>query len=1497
MTNNYTVLHCHTMLSNATTTIDSVTKFQDYIDKAKECGMKALAISEHGNIMEWWHKKCAIEKAGMKYIHACEVYITTSLKEKFRDNYHCLLIAKNKEGFHELNRLVSRSYNKNDGHFYYNPRITYDELKNTSDNIIVSTACVGGIMNKGEDTLQNDFLLWLYKNKHRCFLEIQHHQTAVQVEYNKKLIDLSIRYGIPLLATTDTHCLNEKHVRGRSILQKAKNIYFDDEEGWDLCFRTYDELCDAFQRQGIAEEIYKIALNNTNKIADIIEPFELTKETKYPKIYDNPLQTFKDKINKGFKDNQYIKQRYSFEEVKKRLYEELAVYEKTGSIDFMLMQAYLREWEKENGVQCGYARGCFTKDAMVYTKQSMKTINKVQIGDEILSDDGMWHPVINTMAYDIKEDMIEFEYHKQGSSYKKYKNICTTDHKILVHRDDRNVYIEAQRLQGNDLLCSPKIKTNNTNQNKIIIDLQKYNDFGFEYDDNYIYEENFANDKLKYSSYWCTENIGGNNTFWKRIVKKDTNNPIGKERIKLLLDNTPFKTLDDYRKYIQKNRVCRKVIPRYITLDYLWNCFIGLMYGDGWTQKNHALGLAVNHTSKNGFNRYVFLSIAKRLGLNVYINVAKNRNLDQMFINSKILNNMFRIEFFESVKGKEKQFNTKLFEQTDKMLKGLYIGLMRSDGSVNETANKQSFDNTSLSLVSAMKTLDNIVNKAEPLSFDVRLAYKDNRGYNNKESYKTRRPLFRRANLIQEDDDYWYLPITKIIRHENKKTKVYDLTIKDNHSYTINNIIVHNSASGSMIAYLLNITQMDSLKFNLNFFRFMNPDRVSNADIDTDYSERDREKVKRFLLKDHMNIDNIQCSEIITFNTIAVKGAIKDVARAMDIPLDKAQHISNQIINDEIPNDLRQQYPELFEYVDIVNGVVMSIGSHPSGVLVTDRDINSEIGTCTLSTSDYPVSMLNMKELDDLMYVKLDLLGLDNIGIINDTCKMIGLDRFNPDNINLNDEKVWKSIRDDTTLIFQWESESSAKYLKKFMSDSTIGKVRNTIPDFSYIKWFSFGNGLIRPACASYRDEVANGEFSTTGLKELDEFLAPTLGRITMQEDIMRFLVKFCGYSQAESDTVRRGIAKKKGTEQLLPEIERRFVEYVNAEFGVDKVKAQEVIKPFIQTILDASSYAFSWNHSDAYSCIGYISGYLRYYYPLEFLTASFNTFSDKLDKTQKVTDYAKKHNVKIKAPKFGYAHNEYMCDKESNTIYKGLGSIKDMQSIAADIMLDIADKNPETFVDLLFLTEECKIDNKKINKKSLDILLNIGFFDVFGTIPELKSILHWFDKYKKCKTVKRETLTDEWLIEIIRKNAGKESKKQFREIDNKRIVKDIYNILPKQAEDNTALIRNQIKHLGYADVGNDNISPLEYYVQDVNEDKWGRIWLSLYQLSSGISKRYKCDKIWFKRLPCIKDDIIKAIFKSKEKMKVVGEDEDGKKIFARTGEYENIVKGYSIVK
>ena len=425
---------------------------------------------------------------------------------------------------------------------------------------------------------------------------------------------------------------------------------------------------------------------------------------------------------------------------------------------------------------------------------------------------------------------------------------------------------------------------------------------------------------------------------------------------------------------------------------------------------------------------------------------------------------------------------------------------------------------------------------------------------------------------------------------------------------------------------------------------------------------------------------------------------------------------------------------------------------------------------------------------------------------------------------------------------------------------------------------------------------MANGIFATNGLKELDDFLAPTMGRVAMQEDIMQFLVKFCGYSQAESDIVRRGIAKKKGTEKLLPEIERRFIEYTKEHYDVPESKSAEVIKPFLQTILDASSYAFSWNHSDAYSCIGYINGYLRYYYPLEFLTSAFNTFSDNAIKTQAITQYAKKRGINIKAPKFGHSQNIYVCDKETNTIYKGLDSIKSMQTIAADIMNEIYAQEPKDFIDVLFLCESVKIDGKRINSKSMDILVDIGFFSEYGNINTLKRIRYWYDKFAKRKTIKKDDCED-WLIDIIRPNAGKETEKQFSDINKPQLLRDIDKVLPPQDDNIQLLIKKQIELLGYVDVGNHQVDMDEYIVQKVHKDKWGRIWLDLFHLSSNQSFEYKCEAKWYNRLPCIQNDLLKVAFRSKEKVKLVGEDANGKKQWMKTGEFENIVNCYEIIK
>ena len=1030
---NYVVLHCHSDMSNGVTNIDSVTKYQEYVARAKELNMTALAFSEHGSVFDWHGKKAEIEKVGMKYIHAEEFYVTEKIDVdengnpiKLRDNWHCLLIACNIDGVKEINRLASKSFNRQDGHYYYAPRIEFADLLNTSDNVIISTACLGGILNRAPKDIQLQFIDFMVKHKNRCFLEIQHHNVQDQKLYNQRLYQLSQQYGLQLVACTDTHSLNNEHSEGRKILQLSKNIRFDDEDGWDLTFKSYEELCDAYERQGaLPRDVYLEAIANTNKIADMVEIFEIDRSTKYPHIYDNPAKTFKEKINNAYNNHKYLKSRYPSAQVVKQIREEYDVYSKVGAIDFMLLETYLREWEKENDIQCGYGRG---------------------------------------------------------------------------------------------------------------------------------------------------------------------------------------------------------------------------------------------------------------------------------------------------------------------------------------------------------------------------------------------------------------------------------------------------SVSGSLIAYALGITQMDSLKFNLNFFRFMNPGRVTNADIDTDYCSKDRDKIKYFLLHDRMNLPHIKTSEIITFNTIATKGAIKDVCRALNISLDEAQQISDAVnIDGTIDNKWKEQYPEVFKYVDIVSGTIVSIGSHPSGVLVSDKEIEADVGLCSLSTSDYPVSMLDMHGLDDQMYVKLDILGLDNIGVINECCKLVGIDRLTPDNVDLEDEAVWRSIRDDTTMIFQWESDSAGAYLKKFMSDAVVAKAKARSKDFSYIKWFSFGNGLLRPACASYRDEVADGIFYDNGFKELNEFLAPEAGRVCMQETIMQFLVRFCGYSNAESDNVRRGIAKKKGTEQLLPEIERRFIEYSSTHYDITKERCQEVIKPFLQIILDASSYGFSWNHSDAYSCIGYVCGFLRHYYPLEFLTAAFNIFTGKEDKIVAITKYANKAGIKILPPKFRYSRSGYQMDKTTNSIYKGLESIKYMNADVSEALYQMKDQQFNSFIDLIKVFPG--------NSRQLGILVELGFFEEFGRTQKLLRIIGLYSQYGGKKQIKKEQCAIPY--EIISKYAT-ETAAMYKLTDVDGLLNELIKDIPDVDIPLRMRLQSEQEYLGYCSLTIPNNRNLAV-VLDADFKYSPKV--KCYMLSTGQQITAKIAKKTYTNNPFQNGDVLSIVTEQRPKWKKVGEE------------------------
>jgi DNA polymerase-3 subunit alpha len=965
------------MLSNGITNVDSVTKYTEYVDYAASLGMKAMAFSEHGCIFEWVHKKEYIEQAGMRYIHAIEAYLTedTDAENKHRDNYHCVLIAKNYDGVKELNKMVSKSFNRNDHHFYYMPRITFEELFDTSDNIIVTTACVGGVLNKGNAKTKQRFMKFLIANKGRCYLEVQHHNCEAQATYNKTLYEINQKTGIPLIAGTDTHCLNDEHVEGRKILQKAKNVFFSDEDGWDLTFKTYNELIDAYKIQdALPEEVYMQAIENTNIMADSIEEFELDYSHKYPKLYSDSEKVLKKKIVEGVK-NRGVDKYNNFDDYKKKIQYELETYKHNGAIDFLLLEEDYKTALKKQGVSYGYSRG---------------------------------------------------------------------------------------------------------------------------------------------------------------------------------------------------------------------------------------------------------------------------------------------------------------------------------------------------------------------------------------------------------------------------------------------------SVSGSVIAYLLGITEVDSIKYNLNFERFMNKERVSLADVDTDWSKKDRYKVREYLF----NKEGLYCCDIITFNTIALKGAIKDVGRALGMTVDETQTISDAVYLDENKKDCIDEfylnkYPELFKYVDIVKGTIVSIGNHPAGLVVSPYPVDEWFGLCSTKSNENMISQINMKEIDGLQFVKLDVLGLDCVGLINETCDLAGISRITPDNISFDDDIVWNEIREDNTMIFQFESDYAGDYLSRVLSDEVVSKVKEKNPNFSRIDLMSMANGAIRPAGASYREELAQGIYRDNGHEALNEFLAPTLGYLVYQEQIIEFLHRFCGYTMGEADIVRRGFAKKTGTEKFIPKIKSGFIKTMSEEYGVEEDEASHLIESFLQVIIDASSYLFSNNHATPYSFLGYVVGYLRCYYKLETVTTALNIYLEDDDKSLEIIQYAKRNGINLRPIRFGKSGADYTIDKTTNSIYKGVQSVKFCNKQIAEELLELSNNSYSTFIELLKDVDE----KTSVNSKQLGILIRLNFFSDFGNNKYLLEVADIYNKFANAKIIAKKKMEELGVSDyLMQKYAGKETKSQWRELNNQGLIEELCGRLKNDSLNIVEQVKADLEFLGYTDYVNEKMAD-DYYI------------------------------------------------------------------------------------
>lgn len=354
--------HCHSDYS----LLDSCTKYQDYVDLAVKNGSKALSISEHGKPLNWTEKWNACKKAGIRYIHSVEIYLTESLKEKVRDNYHTVLMARNMDGVKELNKIVSLSCDKE--HFYYTNRISFDEFLSLSENIITTSACLASPLNKLPDSHPR----YMELAKKYDFLEVQPHNHPDQIAFNNRLSELSKKIGTPLIAGTDTHSSSKYKAECRAVLLSAKHKSYGDEDAFDLSYKTYDELIEMFRVQdALSEEDYMEAIENTNLLYDMTEEIELNTTIKYPILYGSreaDSQKFIEVVEEKFKEklNNEIIPKEQEQAFRSAIDEEMRVFQKLQMDGFMLSMSELISWCKSQGMAIGTARGSVGGSRIAY---------------------------------------------------------------------------------------------------------------------------------------------------------------------------------------------------------------------------------------------------------------------------------------------------------------------------------------------------------------------------------------------------------------------------------------------------------------------------------------------------------------------------------------------------------------------------------------------------------------------------------------------------------------------------------------------------------------------------------------------------------------------------------------------------------------------------------------------------------------------------------------------------------------------------------------------------------------------------------------------------------------------------------------------------------------------------------------------------------------------------------------------------------------------------
>ncbi|SZD73815.1 DNA polymerase III subunit alpha [Candidatus Ornithobacterium hominis] len=528
------------------------------------------------------------------------------------------------------------------------------------------------------------------------------------------------------------------------------------------------------------------------------------------------------------------------------------------------------------------------------------------------------------------------------------------------------------------------------------------------------------------------------------------------------------------------------------------------------------------------------------------------------------------------------------------------------------------------------------------------------------------------------------------------------------------------SAAGSAVAYCIGITNIDPIKYDLLFERFLNPERVSLPDIDIDFDDRGRDEIIRWVINKY---GKDQVAQIITYGTMAGKSAIRDTARVLDLPLADSNKIAKKVhtklnklfkmddksLSEKFNGDELKDLQDILEIskrgdleattiqqAKVIEGSIRNTGVHACGVIITPKDIKELIPVAIAKDSDMAVTQFDNSVVENAGLLKMDFLGLKTLSIIKDAVHLVKKTKeieLIPDDFPLEDPLTYQEIfqKGKTVGIFQYESPGMQKHLKDLKPDKFDDLIAM--------------NALYRPGPLAYIpnfiDRKHGIEEISYDLPEMEEYLAETYGITVYQEQVMLLSQKLANFTRGEADVLRKAMGKKQM--DTLAKMEGKFIQ--NA---IGNGHPENVLKKIWEDWKAFAQYAFNKSHSTCYAYVAFQTAYLKAHHPAEFMAA---VLSNNMKDIKEITNFmqeCKRMDVPVLSPDVNESSYDFTVNK-NGAVRFGLGAIKGVGSAAVESIIQERNENGK-FADVFDFIE--RIDQRVCNKKTLENLIYAGAFD-----------------------------------------------------------------------------------------------------------------------------------------------------------------------------------------